>query len=317
MKARFRAVLYASFIMGSTNPNLFAAAPMVKSQPPMFYRAMLGDFEITALGDGTQDFPMDKLLSGDPKTNKSLLESAFLDSPVETSVTAYLINTGRKLILVDTGAAKIFGPTGGMLLPNLKAAGYDPSQIDEVYITHLHPDHIGGLASEGAMVFPNAILRAHDADLKFWMAKDNMDRAPEENKGFFKAAQAALEPYSKAGKLKGFSTDVELSPGVKAQATVGHTAGHTSYVVESKGKRLIIIGDLIHAGSIQLPKPEVTIAFDSDPKAAAAMRKKIFNEAVKDKSLVAAAHLPFPGLGHLTANGKGYSWIPLNYGRIN
>ena len=123
-----------------------AAAPQVKTQAPGFYRMALGDFEITALSDGTVALPVEKLLAGMPaaKVNKALA-SASLKSPVDTSVNGYLINTGAKLVLVDTGAAGLFGPTLGNLVANLKAAGYQPEQVDEVYITHMHADHVGGL----------------------------------------------------------------------------------------------------------------------------------------------------------------------------
>jgi glyoxylase-like metal-dependent hydrolase (beta-lactamase superfamily II) len=292
----------------------FAAAPMAKTQAPGYYRVMLGDFEVTALSDGSVGLPVDKLLTNvKPAELKKGLAWNYLGIPTETSVNGFLINTGDKLVLIDTGAAGLFGPTLGKLTASLKAAGYQPEQVDEIYLTHLHPDHVGGLMAGDQMVFPNAIVRCDQREADFWLSQANLDKAPADAKGFFQGAMASLNPYVKAGKFKGFTGNTELLPGFKAVSAIGHTAGHTVYMVESKGKKLIVWGDLIHVGSVQFPDPNVTIAFDTDSKAALAQRKKIFAMVARDGVMVAAAHLSFPGLGHIRAQGKGYSWIPTNY----
>ena len=291
-----------------------AAAPMVKTSAPGYYRMMLGGFEVTALSDGTVKLPVDKLLTntGSVKVEQALGRDG-LQAPVETSVNAYLINTGSKLVLVDTGAAGLFGPTLGKLAANLKAAGYQPEQVDEIYITHMHPDHVGGLMAGDKLVFPNATVRADKRDADFWLSQANMDKAPADSKGFFQGAMASLNPYVKAGKFKPFDGNTDLVPGVKAVAAHGHTPGHTVYVVESNGQKLVLWGDLMHVASVQFDHPEVTIQFDSDVKSAAAERKKAYDAAVKSGELVAGAHLSFPGIGHLRAEGKGYVFTPVNY----
>ncbi len=296
----------------STTPAM-AAAPMAKFSAPGFYRLMVGDFEVTALSDGTADLPMDQLLQEAPaKTNKALA-NAFLKSPLETSVNAYLINTGSKLVLIDTGAGSLFGPTLGKLVANLKASGYQPAEIDEIYLTHLHPDHVGGLAAEGNLTFPNATVRADQRDSDYWLSHANMEHAPASMKGFFQGATASLKPYIDANKYQPFSANTELTPGIKSYASYGHTAGHTSYVIESHGSKMIVVGDLIHVPAVQLNNPDVTIGFDTDPKAAVEARGRVFKEAAADGDLVAAAHIQFPGLGHLRLKGKSYQWIPVNY----
>jgi len=290
-----------------------AAAPLAKTQAPGYYRMMLGDFEVTALSDGTVNLPVDKLLKNPPaKTTKALARS-YQKTPVETSFNSYLINTGDKLVLVDTGTAGLFGPTLGNMLANLKASGYTPEQVDEIYITHMHPDHVGGLMAGDKMAFPNAIVRADKADADFWLSQANMDKAPADGKGFFQGAMASLNPYVAAGKFKPFESDTELTPGVKAKATHGHTKGHNVYVVESKGQKLVLWGDLMHVAAVQFPDPSVTIQFDTDTKAAAMQRKKAYADAAKQGYWVAGAHLAFPGIGHLRAEGAGYVWIPANY----
>lgn len=292
----------------------YAAAPMVKASAPGYYRMMLGEFEVTALSDGTVDLPVNKLLTGTtPAKVDAALAKAYLKSPLETSVNGYLINTGAKLVLVDAGAAGLFGPTLGKLLANLKAAGYQPEQVDEIYITHMHPDHVGGLATGDKPAFPNALVRADKHDAEFWLSQANLDKAPDASKDFFKGAMASLNPYVKAGKFKPFDGDTDLVPGVRAIASRGHTAGHSIYVVESKGEKLVLWGDLMHVAAVQFNDPAVTIQFDTDSKAAAAQRKKAYAEAAKQGYLVAGAHLSFPGIGRVRADGKGYRWIPVNY----
>jgi len=211
-----------------------ASAPQQKTQAPGYYRMMLEDFEITALSDGT--FPMNAaelLTKVTPKQIDADLARSFLKEPVEGSVNGFLVNTGSKLVLIDTGAGAFFGPTVGKLLANLKASGYQQEQVDEIYITHMHGDHVGGLVSDGKIVFPNATVRASQREADYWLSRTNMDAAPKEGKEGFEFAMKALNPYVSSGKFKPFNGDVELVPGVKAMATPGHTPGHSVYVVES------------------------------------------------------------------------------------
>lgn len=308
----FQRMVLCAALAGIAVPA-FAAAPMAKTPAPGFFRVMLGDIEITAISDGTVDLPVKQLLQTAPAKVDTALAKSFLKSPLETSVNAYVINTGTKLVMVDAGAGSLFGPTLGALQANLKAAGYQPEQIDEIYITHMHGDHIGGIAANAATAFPNAVLRADQREADFWLSKANMDAAPADKKGFFQGAMASFNPYIAADRFKPFSGATELVPGVKASASYGHTPGHTTYVVESKGQKLVLIGDLIHVGAVQFDDPKVTIAFDSDNKAAAAQRLKAFAAAAKEGAMVGAAHLQFPGLGHLRPEGKSYRWVPVNY----
>ena len=292
----------------------YAAAPQVKTAAPGYYRTMLGEFEVTALSDGTVALPVDKLLTNtSPEQVSKALHKSHQHSPLETSVNGYLINTGSKLILSDAGAGSLFGPTLGKLQANLKAAGYGPEQVDEIYITHMHPDHVGGLMQGDSMVFPNAVVRADQHDVDFWLSQANLDKAPQDSKGFFQGAMASINPYIKAGKFKAFEGNTELQPGIKATATHGHTAGHTIYTISSKGQNLVLWGDLMHVAAVQFANPAVTIQFDSDSKAAAAQRKLAYAQAAKSGDLIGAAHLSFPGLGYVRTENKAYAFTPINY----
>ena len=291
-----------------------AAAPMVKTQAPGYYRMMLGDFEVTALSDGTVTLPVNQLLSNTTKArvDRALARSG-LSSPLETSVNGYLINTGDKLVLIDAGAAGLFGPTLGKLVANLKAAGYQPEQVDEIYLTHLHPDHVGGLAANGAMVFPNAVVRADRADADFWLSESNRDNAKKDDKPFFEGARASLQPYTESKRFRPFEGRTPLAAGITALPRHGHTAGHSTYLVESRGQKLVLWGDLMHVAAVQFDRPAVTIAFDSNTRAAAAERKRAYADAAANNYLVAAAHVSFPGMGRVRPNGRGYIWLPVNY----
>jgi glyoxylase-like metal-dependent hydrolase (beta-lactamase superfamily II) len=293
-----------------------AAAPVQHAQAPGWYRFMVGDFEVTALSDGTVDLTPEKLLREPPaKTTKSLAE-AYLTSPVETSVNAFLVNTGARLVLIDAGAGGFFGPTLGRLAANLEASGYRPEQVDDVFITHMHPDHVGGLVASGAPVFPNATIHADRRDADFWLSEATLQRSPPDSRAFVQDAMASLKPYVAAGRFQTFVADAELVPGVRSWSTYGHTAGHTSYIVHSKGARLVVIGDLVHVGAVQLADPTVAITFDMDPKAAVLARADVFKRSAKEGDLIGAAHLPFPGVGHLRSAGRGWQWLPLNYTRL-
>ena len=315
LKTRVRVLLTAfaaSFALVVTPAG--AAAPLARTQAPGFYRMMVGDFEVTALSDGTAPLAVDTLLTNTtPICVKHALDRWYLKEPVDTSVNAYLVNTGTRLILIDSGAGVLFGPTVGKLADNLLASGYRPEQVDEVYITHMHADHVGGLMAGDKLAFPNAIVRADKHDADFWLSQANMDAAPKDAKDFFKSAMISINPYVAAGKSKPFDGETDLAPGIKAMASAGHTPGHMTYIVESKGTKLVLWGDLMHVAAVQFAEPSVTIKFDTDPKAAAVQRKRAYADAARNGYWVAAAHLAFPGIGHVRADGKAYAWVPANY----
>ena len=295
-----------------------AAAPFSKTNAPGFYRLFLGDFEITTLSDGTIPLPVETLLTNTTQDQvKTLLAKSFLQTPVQGSVNAFLINTGAKLILIDSGAGALYGPTLGHMISNLKASGYQAEQVDEIYITHFHADHIGGLSANGAANFPNAVLRTDAAELGFWMDEANRAKVAKELAGTFDAAKAMVGPYQTSAHVKPIEGAGVLADGVVAKPSHGHTPGHMSYVIESKGQRLVLIGDMIHVGAVQFEHPEITIAFDSDSKAARAERQMTFSAAAKDGTMLGAAHIAFPGLFHLRALGKGFAAVPVNYEQIH
>jgi glyoxylase-like metal-dependent hydrolase (beta-lactamase superfamily II) len=305
---------------------LSAAAPAAAEPPAQkgdqvggWHRFKLGAFEVTALYDGYIDLDRKLLANASAQTVEALLRRMFVDygKGMQTAVNAYLIHTGNRLVLVDAGTAKAFGPTLGFVLANIKAAGYDPAQVDTVLLTHLHPDHANGLLTpEGAPAFPNAQVWADKAEAAFWLDEATAAKAPKDKQVFFKMAQAAVAPYKAAGKFATFSGQADLPAGIAAVATRGHTPGHTSYLFSSQGQSLLVLGDLVHSHAAQFAHPEIAIEFDSDKAAAVRTRKTVFAEAARDRLWVAGAHLPFPGIGHVRAEGKAFAWVPLEYSPI-
>jgi glyoxylase-like metal-dependent hydrolase (beta-lactamase superfamily II) len=310
-RTRWIATLALSLCIGTA----MAGAPMQKTQAQGFYRMMLGDFEVTVLSDGTLPFDVHKFLTNiTPAQLDADLERAFLKEPIEFSVNAFLVNTGTKLELIDTGTGGSSGPTVGKLLVNLAAAGYKPEQVDDIYITHMHGDHIGGLTANDKAVFPNAVVHASQAEADYWLSEAKMNAAPADERDSFKTAMAALKPYIAAKRFQPFRGSVELIPGIRSIAAYGHTPGHTVYLVSSKTENLLLWGDLMHVAAAQIPDPSVSVQFDTDSVAAAKQRKLVFAEAAAKGYLVGGAHLSFPGLGHLRTSGSaGYVYVPITY----
>lgn len=293
------------------------SAPQVKTQAPGFYRMMVGDIEVTPLFDGFYPMKVKEALAKADKTTEDLLKKTFQGETVPTSVIGFLVNTGTRLILVDAGSGAFFGPDFGKIAANMKAAGYKPEQVDEIGITHMHSDHIGGVVLEGKMAYPNATLRLDQADADEWVNPENEKAATGMMKVHYTNAALAVAPYKAAGKFKPFHGRMEITAGVTAIPNYGHTKGHTAFLVESKGKKLMLVGDTFHLEAVQFADPSRNMAFDGNPKMAVAARKAIFEKAAADGTILGAAHLPFPGLGHVVRNGKGsYRYLPLPYAPV-
>lgn len=290
----------------------FATAPMVKTQAPGYFRMLLGDFEVTALYDGYSEFGPEVFTNAKPKEIQDLLRRSSLpENSISSGCTAYLINTGMQLILVDTGAGRFWKGLGA-LTDNLKAAGYSPEQVDLVLLTHLHADHDGGLlTSDGKASFPNAEIRMSKAENDFWTSEDNKKNAPETVKDMYTLAQTTASVYQ--GRWKPFTDEAELAPGIKPVPLTGHTVGHTGYKITSKGKTILIWGDIVHSAAVQVTKPDVAFAFDSDPNMAISTRQSLFKHVVMEGLMVAGEHLPYPGIGHLRKEKAEYHWIPVEY----
>jgi glyoxylase-like metal-dependent hydrolase (beta-lactamase superfamily II) len=310
----FGAALLAGLASSVVGPShALAAAPQHHDQVPGFYRTKVGDFEVTALFDGAAKFDLDWLTA--KKVTMDGVAKALHEDPhlLDTGDTAFLVNTGKELILVDAGAGTWFGGGAlGRLVDSLRSAGYTPEQVNRVLVTHLHSDHIGGLTTrDGKRVFPNADVFVAKAESDFWLSPEIAAKAPKDAQQFFQAAQAVSAPYLKAGKWHTFSDSEAIMDGVRLVSLHGHTPGHTGYEFSSKGQSILFWGDTIHEQLVQLSHADTTVVFDIDHPTAAAMRKRLFPSLASEAALIAGPHMPFPGMGRLRKQAGGYVWAPV------
>lgn len=286
----------------------------VDQQAAGYYRMTLGKLRITAVSDGTVTVPLNTLLTNiSPAKLRQAMARDAMTPQAETSINAYIIDDGKKRILVDTGAGELFGHNGGHLLTNLAAAGYPAESIDAVLLTHIHADHSGGVSRNGKPAFPAAEVFVDKRDVDFWLNPANVNKVEASEAHTFADSERTLRPIINAGKLKTFLAPATLPGGIRAESTAGHTPGSVLYRVESEGQTLVLWGDIIHAKAVQMPDPKVAIHFDVNQKQAIATREKILKQAADQGYWVAAAHISFPGLGHVQHDGNAYRWVPANY----
>ena len=307
--------LVASAAIGAPLAQVEASAPFAGGQAPGFYRMHIGRFEVTALLDGTHPFPSDRVtLNAKPGEVTTLLKAQFLPSPFEGMINAFLVNMGDRLILIDTGAGDLYGKDGGGLVAAIRAAGYAPEQIDDIFITHLHEDHAGGLMLDGKPVFARAIVHVSRRDADFWLDNRNQSHVDDLLKPFFPAIQKVVAPYIAAGRFKPFDGAAPLLPGLSPIAAPGHTPGHSFYLLQDDGQSILFWGDTVHIQPVQLADPDVGIRYDWNAPMAAATRKAILAKVAANGWWIAGAHISFPGIGHVRAAGAGhYAWVPANY----
>jgi glyoxylase-like metal-dependent hydrolase (beta-lactamase superfamily II) len=292
-----------------------AKAPLSGAQVPGVYRQKVGAFEVTVLSDGW--LPIEtKIFSGDLASAEKLLGNAFLPKDATpTAVNEWLVNTGDKLVLIDTGTSNVFAPTLGRMPKNLAAAGVDPAAVDVVILTHMHPDHAAGLlTTDKKIAFPNAIVHVSADEYGFWTSEEIYSKAPDGFKPLFEIARVAIKPYADAGKMQTYKDGATIVPGIAALAAPGHTMGHTMLRLSSGSTELLVWGDIIHNAALQFPEPDRALAFDTDQAMAVATRKKVLDMVANDRLTIAGAHLPFPGLGHVARTPTGYSYVPLQWG---
>lgn len=295
-----------------------APAPNTLEQVPGYYRQQIGDLHITALFDGVVPLTRGQLLGVPRSRVDALLAPRHVpesDNGLQTAVNAYLVQRGDQLVLVDAGTAKCFGDGLGQVLANLKRAGYRPEDVNAVLLTHAHPDHLCGvLDAQGAAAYPNATLWLASAEAAHWQSAEAERQASEVMRPLFGMAQRALEPYVAAGKLHRFAATDTLPGGATALPSPGHTPGHTSYLFDGgNGQKMLVWGDVLHYHAVQFAAPEASFEPDLNRPQAIASRRNLLARATREGWWVAGAHLPFPGLGHVRAEGKAFAWVPAEF----
>ncbi|HET6629919.1 MAG TPA: MBL fold metallo-hydrolase [Woeseiaceae bacterium] len=274
------------------------------------YRFTIGDFDAVALRDGGLEVPNDgKVFAIDrsPEDVAALLTAAGLPSDhLSLSIQPLLVRTADRVLLFDTGAGANFGGAGGKLPASMAAAGIDPADVTDIFISHTHGDHIGGLVSaDGALAFPNATIHISSPEWEFFegMPAETGSAAGDTQHA---ALIAAITP-----KIAEFAPGADILPGVvKAVEIRGHTPGHSGYLISSGQESLLYIGDAMHHPVVSVQRPDWTIAFDSDAPTAEASRKALLARSADSGQRIYAVHFPFPGLGKIARVDGGFEWVP-------
>jgi glyoxylase-like metal-dependent hydrolase (beta-lactamase superfamily II) len=293
-----------------------AAAPATGKQAAGFYRYKVGDFEITAINDGVwlPDVAPGRNFSVED-AQKSLAAQFQRTDKMVVPITPLMVNTGSKLVLIDTGTAGMFVPTAASFMANLAAAGFDPKQVDTILISHFHGDHINGIRTkEGQLVFPNAEIMVPAPEWAYWMDDARMNAAPEAGRGNFNNSRRIFG--SIPNNVTRFEWGKEVTPGITSIAAPGHTPGHTAFAISSGSQTMMTVVDSTNNAYLFVTNPEWQVSFDMDGPLAVETRKKLLDRAAADKMLVAGFHWPFPAAGYITKEGTGYRLHPVPWNPI-
>jgi len=270
----------------------------------------IGELSGTALRDGELDFPNDNKIFGvghTPEEVGALLSAAGQPTDkIHLFVDPLLVTTAERVLLFDSGAGTNFGPGAGQLMHALSDAGVDAGGVTDVFISHVHGDHVGGLLNaEGAPNFPNATIHISKPEWDF-LTGLGAEKAKQVGIQNFDALIAAMKP-----RIDAFKPGAELVPGVvNAVAIKGHTPGHSGYKITSGADSLLYIGDAMHSYIVSVQKPDWPMSFDADQKTGAASRAALLADAEKNGQRIYAVHFPFPGVGKIQKQGEGYVWVP-------
>jgi glyoxylase-like metal-dependent hydrolase (beta-lactamase superfamily II) len=316
------AALAASPLLSSVPAK--AAVPLADKQAPSVYRYKVGDIQVNAILDGSTTFDLTNsfVLNAKKDEVNAALDKAFLPKDkMSLLFTPLVINTGGKTVVIDTGmgAAALASSKGenGQFGVNLAAAGIDPKSVDAVVISHFHGDHINGLLNaDGTPAFPNAELLVPAVEWKYFMDDGEMSRAPEGRmQTVFKNARRVLETGLKK-KATPYEWGKDVVPGLRAVETIGHTPGHTSFILSSGSDKVFIQSDVTNHPALFVVNPGWHAFFDQDPVQAETTRRKTYDMLVAEKMRVQGFHYPFPGLGNVVKDGNGYRLIPAQWSPV-
>lgn len=291
----------------SEPPATSAPAPAAASEDVRTFA--IGSFTGVALRDGALTFPNDTRIFGVGRTVEevsALLTAAALPTnELRLSLQPLLVKTGNRVLLFDAGAGHHMGDSGGRLLASMETAGVTPQSITDVFVSHAHGDHVGGLVkADGTLGFPNATIHVSSAE---WTFLQGMDAAT--------AAGVAIQDHTRfvaaiAPKVAEFAPGADIMPGVvKAVEIRGHTPGHSGYLITSGQDSLLYIGDAMHHVVVSVQKPDWPNEFDNDRTLAASSRSELLARSADSGQRLYSPHFPFPGVGKVERRGDGFVWL--------
>ncbi|MFN3855895.1 MAG: MBL fold metallo-hydrolase [Phreatobacter sp.] len=288
-----------------------AAAP---AQAPGFYRYKVGDITVTAINDGFFNRPLEGFVrNAELSAVQAAMSAAFLPTnAVPVPFNTLVVETGGRVVLLDTGNGNTGAPTSGTWMANFRAAGFDPARVDSVIISHFHGDHINGIRlRDGTAVFPNAEIQVPAPEWAFWMSDERMAQAPEAARGAFQNCRRVFGPV--AAQVKQFEPGAEVAPGITSQAAFGHSPGHTVFMIASGNGKLLYMADTSNHPALFVRNPDWAAIFDMDADTARTTRRRLLDMAASERTRVHFYHAPFPANGYIARDGNGYQFVPAQW----
>ncbi len=275
--------------------SLIVAASALQVYAQNTFTTMAGKCKVVLLSEGQGQGNASILVGATPE----MLKKCIPEGTFPNACNVFLVQTpDKKNILIDAGYGKL-------LEQNLKEQGLTPGDIDAVLLTHMHPDHIGGLVKEGAVAFPKAEIHVSDAELAYWTQTNPNPLAMKVNELY----RERIKTFTPTGLRSG--DNVRVLSIFRAVSLPGHTPGHCGFMLVAQ-QRILFWGDITHAMAIQMPFPQVAVTYDSDPEEAVKSRKQAFSAVIANQIPVAGAHIPYPGMGTIARDEKGrYVFTPM------
>ena len=266
----------------------------------------VGSVEVYALRDGELNLPKEVFINLDKKISESLTNDENSNLSL-SNINAYLIKKDNRNLLVDAGCRELFGPNCGFIKEALLETGTKPSDITDIFFTHMHPDHVAGsIDIDGKASFSNAVVKLVDAEYNFWNA-DHFDNIDVNGNDWANLAKTVFGAYE--NRIDILSVDAEIIPGVSIINLPGHTPAHSGFRVDDGNKSFIHMGDVLHVPNLQLSDPNISLVFDVDPEAAMKSRKMVFDMVSHDKTLCSSGHMLTPKFGYLEKSSSGYKFV--------
>ncbi|MGV6849893.1 MAG: MBL fold metallo-hydrolase [Marinibacterium sp.] len=308
-----KALAAAPLAAGAIPARARAEAPAETAQAA-FFGMPLGRYRITAIMDGVVPLTRDFFFGPDAGAiDQAVADAGIGPQSLPAPVNTFLLQSDDRTILIDAGMGGIqmMGPGFGRLTAGLAVAGVAPEDVDTVLVTHLHPDHVGGMLGEGGVAFPNAEVILSEDEARFWTDPAMVAAAPDEAKGLFQMAAGVVAAYGDQVTL--VADGAEVAPGITLRISPGHTPGHAVMHIDGGDRQLLMLADTVHVSDLHLAMPHVGFGFDVDTALAGESRVQRLEEVVADNMLIAGSHIHFPSFGHIQRSGDAYRFAPATW----